>query len=659
MVPDLLLLYPPASQARSPHLALPLLKGFLEARGIGCDIADLNLRCLYHFLRPGRIRTSLARIRARLEGEAAGDEAFRSRAELALLYGELVEGRIRESVRTLARGPSDAGDPEAVPRAEAVVRRALEILSAEFHPSRWEEEAFVTRFDPSRMEEVVAAAGTAGENPFSEFFALDGEWERLHLAERSMVGISICYQSQLIPGLTLARAVRQRMGPDFPIVVGGPIGMYMRRNPPALGPLFDLVSHVVYGEGEATLVELYRTLTEGGRMEDVPGLLYRRDGKVRMNPHRASPRLNELPRARFGQYPLRRYLSPTLELPVFSERGCYYGKCTFCCVDLSPERRFDSRRPEKMIRDVAYYRRVHGARHFLFITTALPALKGRRIADEILGRGLDVRWGSNIRYEDRFTSEILARMRRSGCVVLHVGLESGSDRIIDKMEKGFTVEQARAFHGRAREAGIRIGLYIMVGFPGETDADRLATARFLVEAGMEMDDLSIGQFILHEFAPMFQNPGDYGLRVLDNAGQLPFQRSFVLENGREPDRLVEAFRTLLRKLFSDRDHRDRPPSVGEPPPPPDATLSRSPDTAVLRGIGEAERYLVYNLATDSTFEVEDPLYGRAVISADGRTTVAELARRSDTDPASVATVVRELAREGLVRWSPAPAGAAD
>ena len=127
-----------------------------------------------------------------------------------------------------------------------------------------------------------------------------------------------------------------------------------------------------------------------------------------------------------------------------------------------------------MVEDMEHYHEASGATHFLFITTALPALKAKEVSTLLIDRELPIRWGANIRYEDKFTDAILRHMAESGCLMLNVGLESGSDRIVALMKKGFTIAQAEAFHERARHAGIRIGLYIMLGFPGETDADLFA-----------------------------------------------------------------------------------------------------------------------------------------------------------------------------------------
>ena len=644
---DVLLLYPPVSQCRSPHLALPLLKAYLRSQGIACDIVDLNLQCFRHVMQPARLQRAVTRIEQRLLAGGSGSlgqDSLEASAQLAFLHWDYVRPRLTASMDLLSqRTPRPLDDP-MLRQAEQVVRLAYQILSTEFFPVRWEEDVYAGGFDAANCRDLMRAAGEVETNPFTEYDE-EADLERtLDLAARRVIGISICYQSQLVASLTLARFLRRRLGPEAIIVLGGPVSMYMRRNPQAILPLFEWVSGVVFGEGEAPLVGLHRIARGCGSLREVPALLFREGDCVQQTEPRRATRLNELPRPSFDQLPLDAYVCNRLELPVFSERGCYYGQCAFCCVDLSPDRRFDSRRAELLVDDIVHYREAHGATHVLLITTALPAAKALDFSNRLIERQVEIRWGSNVRYENRFTEAILGQMRASGCVSLNVGLESGSERIVAAMKKGFTIEEAVQFHARAAGAGIRMGLYIMLGFPGETDDDRAETVRVLKELNLRLEDLSIGQFVLHEFAPMFENPQAYGIEVEDSGDQLPFQRTFHYADGRPlPEDLVTPFRaqlsTSLEPALCAADGSDL--DLRQP-------LEMATPILIREAAGSPMRFLILAESDGTVFEVEDRLFVETLRLADGENSIEAISRGLQQPTDRVRAVVSELMANRLV-----------
>ncbi len=526
---EILLLYPPATQCRSPHLALPLLSSFLRENEIGCDIRDLNIECLHYFFTPERLKTAIERIL--LRRSITKDQDFKSRSDIASLYWSILDESLVTSLQLLCDRNSQLPKESELQRANTVLRLAYQLVSTEFHPTQWQEESFVMGFDSSNVKELMQATCAVDENPFLEFFSDFSFIHSLNLHDRKLIGISLCYQSQIIAGITLAKVIRKVVGSDVPIVLGGSIAMFLRNDTHAIEPFFDLVDAIVYGEGELPMVELIKAARDGRPFDDLPSLLIRRNGVVVTTDYQIGPHLSQLPTPDFGQFPLHMYLSNHLELPVMSERGCYFGTCAFCCVDLSPNRRFDSSRTNHLLDHIEKLSHNFGATHFLFITTALPAKKAKMISEALLERNLRIKWGSNIRYEDKFTQDILNVMHQSGCIVLNVGLESGSEKMVALMQKGFTIEQARNFHNRAKMANIQLGLYVMLGFPGETEQDRDETFNFLTEMELGLDDISLGQFSLNEFAPIYNEPETYNIEILERDNSLSFERNFNASSG--------------------------------------------------------------------------------------------------------------------------------
>lgn len=530
MASEILLLYPPASQLRTPHLALPLLKSYLNDQQVNADIADVNIACQYFYLS----KEELGKCIDKIKKKTAMNEEIMVEANCAIAYWENVRLNLDKAFEILSCRDEQFPTETDTNLAEATLKQAYHIISTAYFPTIWSEEMVKTPYDVSNCLELLRSVNDENTNPFISYFDSPEFARLINAAERKLIGVSLCFDSQLVAGFTMIKKLREMTNGNAKIIIGGPLAMFMRRNTEAVKLLFDWIDAIVYGEGELPLLQISEAIDAGKPISDVGGLILLKEDMVVTTPYSKGPKLYELPTPDFSDYPLDKYLSNRLELPVMSERGCYFGDCAFCCVDLSPDRHFDSRKAEQMVDDMRYFNKQYKATTFLFISTALPALKAQKLSMEIIKSGLKIKWGSNIRYEDRFTQDILAIMRTSGCIVLNVGLESGSEKMVALMRKGFTIDQAKEFHKRAAIANIRIGLYIMLGFPGETEEDRDETFRFLREMGLGEKDISISQFSLNEFAPIFDEPQNFGIRILERGNELPFQRNYEMMNGEDP-----------------------------------------------------------------------------------------------------------------------------
>ena len=246
------------------------------------------------------------------------------------------------------------------------------------------------------------------------------------------------------------------------------------------------IDYIVLSEGEERLPKLLKAIDADKGFEDIDGLCYRVDGEWRVQPHTGIgiEDLDTLPWPDYSDFDMSRYLNWTQrytqnfqfqQLPVglmMTSRGCPY-KCTFCQVPVM----FDGvrlRSPDSLVKELALYKEEYAVESMYFRDDIL--FRPEKLAKAFAEASLDLKWSCLLR-ADMMTKRTLEAMREGGCAQIRVGFESGDDAVLDEMKKQTTVnDNARCIH-LAREAGIDISGFLIVGLPGETT---ICTARGVV-----------------------------------------------------------------------------------------------------------------------------------------------------------------------------------
>jgi radical SAM superfamily enzyme YgiQ (UPF0313 family) len=278
-----------------------------------------------------------------------------------------------------------------------------------------------------------------------------------------VIGLS-CMANLLPFTILAARAIKQRW-PDRTLILGGVgpkavEGMLLERF-----PWIDVIAH---GEGEVSAVALVKALRGGQPLDDVPGVAFRRDGRVQMNP--PAERITDLSALGWpalDRLDYRRYAGHN----VITSRGCPY-LCSFCSVAPIWGRTPCFRDPADIVREMAMLNRQHGVELFLFQDEFFVSSKERvhAFCDSLRASRLNVRWKAFARV-NLADDEVMRDMARSGCVEIRFGIESGSDRILSRVQKGFTIDEATEVVSRAVTHFPRVDTFFIWGFPFETKED--------------------------------------------------------------------------------------------------------------------------------------------------------------------------------------------
>ncbi len=278
-----------------------------------------------------------------------------------------------------------------------------------------------------------------------------------------------------------ALELTRRVLPSAITLIGGPHVNGEPERSMAQLPAADLGMH---GEGEPGLPTLLDRLAAGQDpgSEAIPGLLWRRDGEVVVNPQGRNPNLDDLPWPAWDLISPQRYPAaphgtfskrlPTA--PIITTRGCPC-LCSYCSVDLVHGRAIRSRSAEDIVDEAVFLQRYHGVRELNLEDDAFTASKAHAMAfcEEILRRGLDLPWTlpNGVRL-DRLDAELVRTMERAGCHAMAVGIESGSPEVLAHMRKGLTLELVRDKLAMiTRETGIRLQGMFILGYPTERPGD--------------------------------------------------------------------------------------------------------------------------------------------------------------------------------------------
>ncbi len=634
-----LLLFPPPGDLSQPYVALPMLTAALRGAGHEVLQRDLNPELLRYLLRPEVYRGLLDRVWQRLRrGEAS--EGWNDPSRTLLLLDE-DPARIEAAVATL-KDPERYYEPELFAAARRSVRSLFRLFSAAHAP--WEVDLFKVAppIDPLLpLAELLPILDRPTESPLHDFY------EREVLAGVAdqgfgLVGISVTYGHQLVAALDLAGRLRRQL-PGVPVVLGGAAltGYYPTFE--AHPELFDRIAGVVLGDGEQAVVALAEALEQGRDWAQVPNLLWRDSaGALRRNA-RQEQDLAAQPCPDYGGLPLAEYLVPEVTLLVPVSRGCTWGRCGFCNFD-ALRCSYRERPPASVAADLVALQDRHGTRSFYLTGNTVRPTTLQKTAQALLDTGREFRWVVELRLDRGHKAAGFELLHRSGCRFVMFGLESASQAVQDRMNKGYKVEQFAPILAGAAAAGLRVGIEAFIGFPGETEDDARATARYLVEHKDEIAFFTLGTFVLDPHSIVARAPQQYGVawRLPEGIGvadcfprYLPFERT-------APGALDEArVQALDAALYAE---------LGEHFP---YTLER-----FGQGIGGPDPTL-YAIRYPTAFFHERPVAAEPPALRDGRDLAqrvprwasAVVPRRLRGDPSEPAAPIEEPAPYLLVRES--------
>lgn len=260
------------------------------------------------------------------------------------------------------------------------------------------------------------------------------------------------------------------------------------------------VDFVVRGEGEATIVELIRALSEKRDFGHIDGLVYKRNGDIKFNKDRGLiTDLDSIPFPSHHLYKSRKYAYPDAissnVLPIITSRGCPAG-CTYCSTKNIFSRKFRARSPENVVNEIELLINKYGVGEIHIWDDNFTTIKGRvfKIRDEIARRKIRIKFAfpNGIR-ADFLDKDVLSSLKAMGTYSVSIGVESGSQEMLDRSKKGVKLKQIETTFKLIKEFGLSTWGFFMFGLPGETPDSIQETIDFAVKLNPDIAKFHILQ----------------------------------------------------------------------------------------------------------------------------------------------------------------------
>jgi anaerobic magnesium-protoporphyrin IX monomethyl ester cyclase len=245
---------------------------------------------------------------------------------------------------------------------------------------------------------------------------------------------------------------------------------------------------IIRGEGEETLTELLKSLQASSDPAAIHGLAFRRGNKtIITSPRQVLRDLDALPLPAWDLLDASRYASiwrdryGYFSLNIATTRGCPY-KCNWCAKPIYGNR-YHSRSPEQVVNEIEKLIRNYQPDHFWMCDDIFGLKPGwiREFATYIKQKNLSLRYKIQSRVDLLLEENTVQLLAESGCETVWVGAESGSQRILDAMDKGTTVGQIRKATKLLKAHHVNVAFFLQFGYPGETREDIDATIALVLE----------------------------------------------------------------------------------------------------------------------------------------------------------------------------------
>jgi anaerobic magnesium-protoporphyrin IX monomethyl ester cyclase len=310
------------------------------------------------------------------------------------------------------------------------------------------------------------------------------------------------------------------------------------------------VDAMIVGEPEDAVLAIAR-LESLDAAAGIPGVVLRRDGVVLPHTGRAVfSGFLDMPAPAWDLLPLERYRLPLVNEPyvlIETSRGCPYS-CDFCVVPLHHGHTFRERPAKVLVDEIEHARREHGIRFFYLWgdTVTLNAKTFSQFCEELIARNLDIRWLANARADNLVDMEFVRRLKRSGCWMLSMGIESESDALRKDMMKRLERQKIHTAFRNLRKAGIKSFAFFIYGYPGETPESMEQNTRYAIE--LDADFANFYPAVPYPGTALYEKAKREGRLVTEDWTRMEYSY-YVLEGDGLNERVVMAALGRARRRF--------------------------------------------------------------------------------------------------------------
>jgi hypothetical protein len=378
----------------------------------------------------------------------------------------------------------------------------------------------------STFDQLHQALGS--KNTYIDLITTNLLADLIHREKPTLVALSAPFPGNLYSAFKCGQWIKIHF-PTIKVVLGGGYANTELRSLKETR-VFEFVDYITLDDGERPIQNLLEHLAGNRSIEKLKRTFTCIDNEVTYFNGATDPdyKQKDVGTPDYTDLPLKKYLS-VIELANPMHRlwsdgrwnkltlahGCYWGKCTFCDVSLDYIKTYEAATAKLLVDRIEELIEQTGNNGFHFVDEAAPPALIRDLALEILRRKLTVVWWTNIRFEKSFSFDLCRLLARSGCIAVSGGLEVASDRLLNLIDKGVTVQQVAKVADNFTQSGIMVHAYLMYGFPTQTaqeTIDSMEMVRQLFELGIVQSGFW-HQFALTAHSPIGLNPDAFKIKI--------------------------------------------------------------------------------------------------------------------------------------------------
>jgi hypothetical protein len=439
-----LLIHPPAAKICEPPAGIARIAGVLKSRNIKCVTADLNLDCMLDLI----------------ENPKANHSDTWSLRAIKNRYRHLSDLKTTSIYQS----------PDRYRRAVKDINRLLQISGSAFNCDITLSNFSHRKLSEVKSEDLLTAAEQFDQNPFHGCFSTILE-QLIDEHSPKIIGISLSFLSQALTGFAIIGYIKTHY-PAIIVAVGGSLITSWMSGPTWSSRLETAADYFVRGPGEKTLLELAGA--EPGYPEELPD---------------------------YSGFRFSDYLSPGPVLPYSCADGCYWNKCNFC-PDRAEGRPYRAGNPSTVIQQVKSLVSRYTPTLLHFLDSGISP----RLLRELAAHPPGAPWYGFARIEkDLEDPDYCRSLRNSGCVMLKLGIESGSQKVLEAMGKGIELTHVSSVLKNLKAAGIGTYVYLLFGTPHEDEIDAEKTLAFTREHREFISYLNLAVFNMPVCSPEAAN----------------------------------------------------------------------------------------------------------------------------------------------------------
>ncbi len=468
MNPKIILIHPPVAKTAEPPAGIAKLSSCLKAYNINHQVIDANLEGILYLIQ-NAAQNNTATDRWTLRAVKNLQRNLAALRNIATYSNKSMYQRVVSDINRLLNSVGKA--------------RSIDLSLADYHDGN---------FTPVKSSDLIYAAEKYQDNPFYPYFktrltsALEEE-------EPEFIGFSLNYLSQALCTFAMIGFIK-RINPQQKIILGGSLTASWVKLGARCDIFNGLVDEMVAGAGEEKLLQL----------------LGIKNGRINYPPD-------------YKDFSGNQYFAPGIILTYSSSRGCNWHNCVFC-PEKSEENPYLPLPVSQVLEELqVLIRQMNPALIHILDNAISPALL-KTLAQEPLG----IPWYGFTRVTKHFAdNDFCLALKKSGCVMLKLGIESGDQEVLDQLNKGIDLLTASAVLKTLKRAGIATYVYLLFGTPPETKASAMKTLDFAIEHRDCIDFLNLAIFNLPSGSIEAQNleTGDF------YEGDLSLYKSFQHPSG--------------------------------------------------------------------------------------------------------------------------------